>query len=97
MASSNRRTIRVQRQVPTEHRYFLITLTNHPNVLQRTQQFQQLPSQVCARRNCRRQQETDQNKLVFYCFIALPTTITTSGYVGTNYINSFRNASFRGA
>ena len=46
MASSNRRTISVQRDATSEHRYFIITLTNHPNLLQRTQQYQQLPNLV---------------------------------------------------
>ena len=45
MASSNTRAIQLPPATTATPPYFLITLTNYPNVLQRTQQYQQ-PNQV---------------------------------------------------
>ena len=46
MASSNRRTVHFQLEATVEDRYFIISLTNYPIMLQHTQHFQQLPNQV---------------------------------------------------
>ncbi|CAF1348614.1 unnamed protein product [Rotaria magnacalcarata] len=45
MASSNKRVNHLQTTtaIQSQH-YFLITITNYPNVLQRTQQYQQPPN-----------------------------------------------------
>ncbi|CAF4624308.1 unnamed protein product [Rotaria sp. Silwood2] len=45
MASSNQPELYVQPATATRNQYFLITITNYPNLLQRTQHYQQSPNQ----------------------------------------------------
>ena len=46
MASSNRREMHIQSSTTVDGEHFVITVTNFPNLLQRTQQYQQSPDQV---------------------------------------------------
>lgn len=46
MASFNRRNHNLLPEVASEERYFVITLTNYPHLLQRTRLLQVFPQQV---------------------------------------------------